>query len=377
MTNARDLSNRLADLLRREHDAMADFLVALAEFDRLQAWRELGHTGLFSFLHRELHLSKGAAHFRKVAVELIQEYPEVVEPLRHGRLCITSVVELAKVITPENRAAVLPRFFHCSKREAKEVAAELRPAAAAPHRDVVTAVVGRPPPVRRAAGAILPTPVRLDEPPSIATAPPRDEATATPTATRIDSTEPEEAGRAPVRPDELREPLTADLRRLHVTVSRRFLAKLDAARAALSQPHPEGRAEEILEAALDLLLAAKARNRGLVERPAAKPRPSRDPGHVPSAVKREVWNRARGRCEFTLDSGAVCGSTLRLEYDHVVPRAQGGASTIDNVRLACRGHNVLAARRAFGDAWMDRFTRKRPPAPASSPATVQVPSTPG
>ncbi len=34
MTNARDLSTSLADLLRTEHGAMADFLVALADFDR-------------------------------------------------------------------------------------------------------------------------------------------------------------------------------------------------------------------------------------------------------------------------------------------------------------------------------------------------------
>ena len=61
-----------------------------------------------------------------------------MEPLREGKLCITSAVELAKVITPENRGEVVARFFHASKREAKAVAAELRPAEAAPHRDVVT-----------------------------------------------------------------------------------------------------------------------------------------------------------------------------------------------------------------------------------------------
>jgi len=33
MSNARTLADRLADLLRRERFAMADFLVALAEFD--------------------------------------------------------------------------------------------------------------------------------------------------------------------------------------------------------------------------------------------------------------------------------------------------------------------------------------------------------
>ncbi len=65
MTNARELTAHLADLLRREHAAMADFLVALADFDRRRLWLKLGHSSLFYFLHRELGLSKGAARYRK------------------------------------------------------------------------------------------------------------------------------------------------------------------------------------------------------------------------------------------------------------------------------------------------------------------------
>ncbi len=138
--NARELSARLSELLRREHDSMADFLVALADFDRRRLWVELGYSSLFWFLHRELGLSKGASFYRKTAAELVQRFPEVIEPLRDGRICISSVAELAKVISPENRAEVLPRFFHCSKREAIEVAAEIKPVEGAPRREVVTAV---------------------------------------------------------------------------------------------------------------------------------------------------------------------------------------------------------------------------------------------
>jgi hypothetical protein len=134
----RDLTLRLADLLRREHAALADFLIALAAFDRERRWLELGYTSCFYFLHRELGLSKGAAFYRKTAAELVQRYPEIVEPLRTGRLCLTSVVALAKIITPENRAEVLPRFFHASKQDAQAIVAELRPDAAAPRREVVT-----------------------------------------------------------------------------------------------------------------------------------------------------------------------------------------------------------------------------------------------
>src|SRR5919206_1872224 len=110
MTNARVLASRLADLLSREHSALADFLVALADFDRRKAWLELGYSSLFYFLHRDLALSKGAAYHRKTAAELIQRFPEIVEPMRDGRLCITSIVHVAKVLTPENRREMLPRF---------------------------------------------------------------------------------------------------------------------------------------------------------------------------------------------------------------------------------------------------------------------------
>jgi hypothetical protein len=138
--NARDLATRLSDLLRREHEAMAEFLLALADFDRRRAWEELGYSSLFMFLHRQLRLSKGAASYRASAAALIQRIPEVVEPLRDGRMCLSTIFEVAKVLTPENRAEVLPRFFHRSKDEARELVAELMPAERPPARTMIVPV---------------------------------------------------------------------------------------------------------------------------------------------------------------------------------------------------------------------------------------------
>jgi hypothetical protein len=356
MNDPRDLTKQLAGLLRREHGALGDFLVALAEFDRERRWLELGHASLFSFLHRELGLSKGAAFYRKTATELVERYPEIVGPLRDGRLCITSVVELAKVITPANKGEVVPRFFHAWKSEAKAISAELLPAQAAPHRDVMTvvrpaaaAVVAKPTLAApllasQAGGTMLAEPVRLDEPrPEIPTLPPAPPSSSTPPAVRRDEAEP----------------LTAELRRLHVTVSRGFVAKLAAARDALSHGHPGATTEVVLEAALDLLLAAHEKRKGLVKTPRrSPPQPSTSPRHVPAEVKRAVWTRDEGKCQWPLASGGICGSTTRLELDHVVPLARGGASNASNVRVLCRIHNGLAARRAFGETWMDRFTAR-------------------
>jgi len=102
-------------------------------------------------------------------------------------------------------------------------------------------------------------------------------------------------------------------------------------------------------------LERQAKRKGLVEKP-RKGTPSANPAVLTAAVKRQVWTRDGGRCQWPLESGGICGSTVRLEFDHQVPRARGGLSTTDNVRLLCRFHNDLAARRAFGDEWMDQFT---------------------
>ncbi len=138
MDTARDFTDRLQDLLRREHGALAQFIVALAEFDERRLWAALEYGSLFDFLHRELHLSRGAAFYRKTAVDLVRRFPEVADALREGRLCLMTVAEVARVLTPENVAEVLPRFFGLSKQEAKVLVASLLPVEAPPLRAVVT-----------------------------------------------------------------------------------------------------------------------------------------------------------------------------------------------------------------------------------------------
>jgi hypothetical protein len=149
--NAHEYSVRLADLLQREHVAMAEFLVALADFDRRKLWLELGDCSLFAFLRR-LGVPKSSASYRTKAADLIQRFPAIIEPLRDGRLCLSTVHELSNVLTPENQAEVLPRFFGLSKQEALELVAELKPVEYTPRRDVVTAV--RIPAARPAAATL-------------------------------------------------------------------------------------------------------------------------------------------------------------------------------------------------------------------------------
>jgi 5-methylcytosine-specific restriction endonuclease McrA len=343
LTAARHDASHLADLLRQEHGAMADFLVALAEFDRRRGWAELGHASLWHFLHKQLGLSRSAAFQRKAAAELLERHPAVEVALRDGRLCLSSVHELGKVLTHQNQAEVLPRFFHLAVREAREVVVELAPRPVVPTRTVVTAAP------RQGEGVLTSGLSEAGAGRNGTTSAPAP--TSTPTST------------AAQHPPATEVPLTATLTRLHLTVSRGFLAKLTSARSARGHARRGATAEAILEEALDLLLAREPKRReAKADRPLGTPRPSA-PGHVPAEVRREVWARDAGRCQWPLDGGGICGSTHRPELDHAWPRARGGPPTVANLRILCEAHNKEAARRAFGAPWMARFrTGTKPPA---------------
>jgi hypothetical protein len=273
LAEARARRDELSALLRRERAAAADFLLALADFDRRRGWERLGHASLFAFLTRELGLSSGAAQLRLSAARLLPRHQAVEGALRSGRLCISAVGQLARVLTPANEAEVLPRFLGRSAREAQEVAAAILPCPAPPRREVITRVaasheppapsVAAPAPLRALAGADAPLALGLRGPDASSAEP----AVARPEVT-ADSLHTHEvtlplAGRP--RAAEV-EPLDAESRRLHLTVSRAFLEKVAAARTGLSRALPGATAEQVLEAALDLLLAQQARRKAIVKR---------------------------------------------------------------------------------------------------------------
>jgi hypothetical protein len=131
------------------------------------------------------------------------------------------------------------------------------------------------------------------------------------------------------------------------TVGKEFVAAIEKLRNLLWHKFPAGRLEDILyEAARDFI------ERRAPERPrkggheAASNPSSRK---IAAGLRREVWNRDQGRCTFVGPAGR-CGSERGLEIDHIQPWALGGRSDdAANLRLLCRAHNQLEARRRFGE----------------------------
>ncbi len=69
--------------------------------------------------------------------------------------------------------------------------------------------------------------------------------------------------------------------------------------------------------------------------------------HIPVTVKRLVWLRDKGECQFRSLTGKQCREKFGLHMDHVEPFALGGLNSQENLRLLCFRHNLHRAKETF------------------------------
>jgi 5-methylcytosine-specific restriction endonuclease McrA len=58
---------------------------------------------------------------------------------------------------------------------------------------------------------------------------------------------------------------------------------------------------------------------------------------VPAELRQRVIERAHGCCEYCRSQSAY--ATQSFSVEHILPRARGGTTTLDNLALACQGCN--------------------------------------
>ena len=111
---------------------------------------------------------------------------------------------------------------------------------------------------------------------------------------------------------------------------------------------PNGDPTVIFERAITLLLEDLEKKRiAVTDRPRATTTAGKRSRHIPAEIRRTVWARDDGRCRFEGPQGR-CTETGLLEFHHVVPYADGGATTADNLELRCAAHNRYEAQQYFG-----------------------------
>ncbi len=121
------LADRLARYAGEERANVSAFLQHLDEFDRRRGYLDAGHGSLWEYCLRVLHLREGAAGRRIGAMRAARRFPKLVDAIRDGRLCLSTVTLLSAVITDDNFEELVERAAFKTKAEVEHLVASLRP----------------------------------------------------------------------------------------------------------------------------------------------------------------------------------------------------------------------------------------------------------
>ncbi len=299
MTPAFDFIGRLSDqdllahverAASQERHATAKLVALLMELDARRLYLAQGCASLFTYCTQVLHLSEHAAYSRIEAARTARRLPAVLERLADGRLSLTTIGLLAPHLTLANHLEMLEAAGHRSKRDVEQLVARVRP--------------------------------KPDSPAAVRKLP----ASPTPASREIAVTVPS----SPV-PTAKVKPLAPERYRIQFTVGRETCEQLRRVQDLLRHSIPNGDPAAIFERALRLLLGDLLKRKlAATDRPRASRGQDSASRHIPAAVKREVWRRDGGRCAFRGAQGR-CAETGFLEFHHVIPFAEGGAMTTNNI----------------------------------------------
>ena len=316
----RELLLRLHELAGRERVALVELLAHLAELDQRRSLIAAeGYPSLYVYCTGALGLSEDAAFNRIEAARACRRFPVILDMLARGAVTLTAVKMIARHLTPENHTEVLASARRRTKAEIEVLVARL-----APKPDAPTVI-------RKLAERASPSAADSGTPPGAGDSAP--------------------ASRPAARPV------------IRASAPARFLVQLTVGQ----ETHDRFRRLQALYArecrggdpvAVFDLACLALEEKGLKTKRAQAKRPRQRMGasdappahgrHVPAAVSRAVWRRDGHRCAFVGRTGVRCGERKYLELHHVIPWALGGPTSVGNLSVRCRVHNVHEAERDFG-----------------------------
>src|SRR3954468_6415190 len=295
--NDDDLLACTRELVRNSCEMEAELLLHLAEIDERKLYAQRAYPSMHVFCVKELGFSDGAAYNRLRVARAGRRWAPVLDALRSGAVHLSGLRVLVPHFTDENVQRLLTEATGRSKREIEEMAARLSPKATVPDR------VWRLP--QRSTQSLF-------EPVA------RTQSSADPTASPGPS--------VPVsRQQEHRSivtPLGEDIFEVRFTASRALRDKLRKAQDLLRHRTPSGALAVVFDNALDALIVNLKKERFAVGRkpqnPAAPAESTSWSRNIPDAIKRAVYERAQGCCEFVGDGA---GAARREGSSSITSRA--------------------------------------------------------
>jgi 5-methylcytosine-specific restriction endonuclease McrA len=288
---------------------------------------------MFDYCVQQLHLSESEAYLRIRAARVGRQFPRVLQMLAAGELHLSAVKLLAPVLTRKNCEQLVSAARLKSKRDVEHLVAQL-----APQPNVPTVIRKLPQQARERERA------------------PEAQTAVVSSVSKSSPARKTERQSAPLTatftPNSTLSPLAPSRFKVQLTANQQLHDKLRQAQDLLRHELPDGDLAQVLERALDLLIAQRMKQRfGQSSKPRARRQgaaPKPDSRHVPNEVRRAVLERDGMRCSYVSAEGKRCEQRGWLELHHEQPYGRGGAPTVANIRVLCRAHNDLLAERDYG-----------------------------
>jgi 5-methylcytosine-specific restriction endonuclease McrA len=330
--NDTELVMQVQGLLQREKRIGDAILLGLKEIKARRVFAALGYPSLFEFLVKHFGLSESATYQRLQALKLIEAVPEVQNDLFNGTLSLSNAAlvqsfiqseEKQSTLTAETKKHLIESIKCKTHKEARVILARENPVSALP--------------------------------------PSREK------------------------------PMTSTHSQLQITVDQETIAALQDVKELLSHTIPDGDLAQVLKYMLQLTSSTLRKRKGQVEitksemkrgfsvleknRTESNSNSNSNSSHsvanvgsivgvtergtdakkgsvkrkaIPIDVKRKVFTRAGGCCEYQSTTGHRCASRHQLEIDHITPVSQGGSSEIHSLQLLCRTHNQFRLKETHG-----------------------------
>ena len=302
-----ELVSQIASLCLAGKRLDARVVVHLIEVEDRALDKRSACSSMWAFCIERLGMSESETRARLNAAKLVRRFPSVLGRLERGDVHLSALRQLAPYLNDENVDTLLDAAKGKTRPQLEELIARLFPRRNAPTIEI---------------------PVATNM--------------AAPSASATPSPSPPLARTARI------EPLSASGVLVQMTMSAEGYADLKRARELLGHSIPNGDMVKVIERALRTLVDdLEKTRRAKAARPRASVRPSK-PGHTPAATRREVFARDGEQCTYLDSEGRRCESRMRLELDHIQPRALGGGDEASNLRARCKAHNLHAAEEIFG-----------------------------
>lgn len=382
------LLTEFAATVAHDRGTTVDLLIQIGEIDSRGLYLGQACSDMYAYCTDVLHMSASTAWRRTRSARVARQFPVVLPMIADGKLHLSAVTLLAAHLTPGNAASLLAEATHKSKAEVELILARHFPrpdvpesvrelaapsAAASPTAQVVANIAAQISPVTvvpmnsnesgKAAGPLCASDesrkVHQVVSQVVAAAADKCGAGAVPEALLADIANDvaqtivnaaASVAHAPALPGEAPAkvtPRSAGRFAWQLTADQEMQDLLEQAQDLIGRAGPKDLAQVLkrgLQVLVDTLRKAKY---------AATSKPREAPAlsnsrHVPRSVVRAVSERDGRQCTFVGPDGRRCTERSDLQFDHRIPFARGGRTTVDNLRLLCGPHNQHEAERVFG-----------------------------